>query len=105
MDNRPHLVKDFDKLSPDLQEKIKLFYPFGFEDHLITFYDSKGATITALPYENEQFSYLVRMTKTQAQILIEEDTDYDATGKLKERIKEEYEGKYEEGEFEVAGED
>ncbi|NND93626.1 MAG: hypothetical protein HKN45_02110 [Flavobacteriales bacterium] len=101
MDSKPRVVKDYEKLDPDLQEKVKLRYPYGFEDHLITFYNAKGETVTALPYDGEDKVYLVRMSKTMAQILIDEDDDYDSEGNLKEDVKEEYEEKFQgEGDLE-----
>jgi hypothetical protein len=104
MDNKPHVVKDYESLDPDLQEKVKLRYPFGFEDHLITFYNAKGETVTALPYDGEDKVYLVRMSRTRAQILIDEDEDYDDDGNLKDDVKEEYEEKYEDEEdFQMEG--
>ncbi|NNC83305.1 MAG: hypothetical protein HKN79_06985 [Flavobacteriales bacterium] len=95
MDNKPRVVKDYDTLDPELQEKVKLAYPFGFEDHLITFYNSHGETVTALPYDGEEKVYLIRMSKTLAAKLIRLDDDYDDDGNLRSDVKEEYEEKYE----------
>lgn len=92
--SKPRIIKDFVKLDPAIQEQIKLNYPDGFEQNLISFNDAKGNKVSALPFETEEVYYLVRMTVTQAQVLIEEDDDYDDSGVLKSEIKEEYEAKY-----------
>ncbi|MDT8347929.1 MAG: hypothetical protein RQ756_09010, partial [Flavobacteriaceae bacterium] len=70
--SKPRIIKDFVKLDPVIQEQIKLNYPDGFEQNLISFNDAKGNKVSALPFETEDVYYLVRMTVTQAQVLIEE---------------------------------
>ncbi|MCP9765242.1 hypothetical protein [Lacihabitans soyangensis] len=92
--NKPRAIKDYAKLSDDMQEQIKLFYPNGFSDHLIRFTDKDGKNVSALPYETEDKYYLIRMTNLQAQKIIKDDTDYDDDGNLKDDIKDDYEDKY-----------
>ncbi len=92
--SKPKLIKDFEKLEESLQEQIKLQYPSGFSEHLIRFTNKEGVYVSALPFETEDKYYLVRMTVAQAKSLIEEDTDYDEEGNLKEEIKEEYEDRH-----------
>jgi len=65
-----------------------LAYPYGFEKKLILF-QSQGKLISALPFEAEDRYYLIRMTKAQAQEIIEEDDDFDDDGNLKDEIVEE----------------
>lgn len=88
------VVKDYDKLSEDIQEQIKLTYPDGFASNLITYTNKEGLLVSALPFETEEKYYLVRMTQKQARTIIEDDEDYDDDGFLKESSKEEYEDKY-----------
>ncbi len=95
MNTKPRVVKDFDKLDTDIQEMIKLEYPYGFEDNLIKFNNAEGKQVSALPFETEEKYYLVRMTVAEAQEIIEEDDDYDADGNLTEEAQEEYEEKHE----------
>jgi hypothetical protein len=104
---KPRIIKDYDKLDPDIQEKIKLEYPYGYSDNLITFTNKDGLIISALPFETEDRYYMVRMTVREAVRIIEEDDDFDDDGMLKEGIKEEYESKYAdvEGVDEVADDD
>ena len=40
--NKPRLVKDYDKLNEAVQEQIKLVYPHGFTKYLITFINKEG---------------------------------------------------------------
>ena len=94
MSTKPRVVKDFDKLDESVQEQIKLNYPYGFEDNLITFNNAAGDRVSALPFEAEDKYYLVRMTVAQAQDIIEEDDDYDDDGNLKDDVKEDYEDKH-----------
>ena len=92
--NKPRIVKDYDKLDLSVQEQIKLAYPYGFDGELISFKNAEGKNVSALSFETEEKNYLVRMTVSEAQAIIEDDDDYDDDGNLKNSIKEEYEDKY-----------
>jgi hypothetical protein len=89
--SKPRVVKDFDKIEESVKQQIKLSYPEGFEDNLIKFQNKEGLTVSALPFETEEKYYLVRMTISQAQAIIEDDDDYDDDGVLRDEVKEEYE--------------
>ena len=80
--NKPRVVKDYDRLEVEVQEQIKLAYPYGFEDELISFKNAEGKNVSALPFEGEDKYYLVRMTVSEAQSIIEEDSDYNDDGNL-----------------------
>jgi hypothetical protein len=92
--NKPKVIKDFEKLDPEIQEQIKLVYPDGFYSHLVYYTNKDGQSVTALPFETDDKHYLVRMTINQAKAIIEEDEDYDLEGNLKDDAKEKYEDKY-----------
>jgi len=92
--NKPRVIKDFEKLDPEIQEQIKLKYPDGFYTHLVYYTNREGQNVTALPFETEEKYYLVRMTTIQAKAIIEEDDDYDIDGNLKDDVRERYEDKY-----------
>ncbi|NND94127.1 MAG: hypothetical protein HKN45_04630 [Flavobacteriales bacterium] len=94
MNSKPRIVKDYEKLEEETQALIKLEYPYGFEDNLISFTNAQGQRVSALPFETEDKYYLVRMTVAQAQEIIEEDDDYDEEGNLTDDAKEEYEDRY-----------
>jgi hypothetical protein len=89
--SKPRVVKDYAKLDKRVKQQIKLNYPEGFEDYLVKFKNKDGNTVSALPFETNDYYYLIRMTISQAQEIIEGDEDYDDDGFLKEDIKEEYE--------------
>jgi hypothetical protein len=92
--SKPRVIKDYDRLDPEIQEKIKLEYPSGYSENLIYFTNKDGKRVSALPFETDDKYYLVRMTIYEAEKIIEEDDDYDSTGSLKDSAKEEYENKY-----------
>jgi hypothetical protein len=91
---KPRVIKDYDKLPLEIQEQIKLEYPFGFSDNLIRFTNKDGLIVSALPFETEDKYYMVRMTVGEAIKIVEDDDDFDDDGILKDGIKEEYENKY-----------
>ncbi len=97
--SKPRVIKDYEKLDPEIQEKIKLEYPSGYSENLIYFNNKEGKRVSALPFETEDKYYLVRMTVYEAEKIIEDDDDYDSTGSLKDSAKEEYESKYGDDEF------
>lgn len=96
---KPRVVKDYEKLDESVVEAIKLEYPFGFEDNLITFTNAEGKKVSALPFETEEKYYLVRMTVAEAQAIIEEDDDYDEDGNLTDDAKEQLEGNLDDSEL------
>lgn len=103
--NKPRVIKDYDKLDPETQEKIKLEYPSGYSENLIYFNNKEGKRVSALPFETDEKYYLVRMTVYEAERIIEEDDDYDSTGALKDSAKEEYESKYADDDIIAGSED
>ncbi len=92
--NKPRVIKDYDKLDPEIQERIKLEYPSGYSENLIYFTNKDGKRVSALPFETDDKYYLVRMTVYEAERIVEDDDDFDSTGSLKDSAKEAYEGKY-----------
>ncbi len=92
--NKPRVIKDYDKLDPEIQERIKLEYPSGYSENLIYFTNKEGKRVSALPFETDDKYYLVRMTVFEAERIVEDDDDFDSTGTLKDSAKEAYEGKY-----------
>lgn len=92
--NKPKVIQDFEKLSKEIQEQIKLTYPNGFSQHLIQFTNKEGRFVSALPFETDEKYYLVRMTLDEAREIIYSDDDYDDDGILKDDVKEEFVDKY-----------
>ncbi len=87
MSSKPRVVKDYAKLPKEITEQIKLEYPHGFDRKLIMFKNAKKKLVSALPYEAEDFYYLIRMTKEQARQIILKDDAYDTDGHLLEKAK------------------
>lgn len=92
--SKPRVIKDFEKLDEEIQQQIKLSYPYGFADHLIRFTNKDGLYVSALPFETDEKYYLVRMTVERAEEIIEDDDDFDDDGNLKADVKEEYSDKF-----------
>ena len=89
--NKLRVIQDFEKLSLDIQEQIKLVYPNGFKQHLIEFKNKDNQNVFALPFETDEKIYMVRMSVKMAIQLIEDDEDYDDDGNLKRAVREKYE--------------
>ncbi len=98
--SKKRTLQDFEKLSNEIKEQVKLLYPEGFTQHLIEYTDVKGNNVSALPFETEDKIYLIRMSVTVAEQLITDDFDYDDEGFLKEEVKEVYTDKYSDDENE-----
>ncbi|MAY83581.1 MAG: hypothetical protein CMP59_05545 [Flavobacteriales bacterium] len=92
--NKPRVVTSFEKISTNLQEQIKLEYPYGFSQNLISFNDKEGNRISALRFETDEKIYLIKMTPSIAEQLIDDDDDYGDDGNLTDDAREEYEEKY-----------
>jgi len=99
MNNKPRVIKDYEKLDQAIQEQIKITYPHGYHKKLITFTNQEGKKVSALPFETDDRYYLVRMTVEEAKDIILNDDDYDDDGILKEDIQEEYEDKHEDVDY------
>jgi len=97
--NKLRVIQDFEKVSTEIQEQIKLVYPEGFSQHLVTFQNKDNITVYALPFETDEKIYMIRMSVKEAIRLIEEDTDYDDDGILKDDIKEKYEDEHSDVEY------
>ena len=76
------IVLDYEKLDVETINGIKMKYPNGYKDHLVTFSNAQGRYISALPFEGEEIYYLVRMTEMEAMQIIREDNDFGRDGKL-----------------------
>lgn len=97
--SKPKIIKDYDKLPPEVIEQLKLVYPMGFTKHLVEFVNREGEKRKGLPFETEDYHYLIRMSVQKAENIIEEDDDYDEDGNLKSNVKSDLEDKYDDQEF------
>lgn len=91
---KPRVITDYEKLNELIIEQIKLEYPYGFSQNLITFTNAQGKNIKGLRFESDDKIYLIRMTEDEADTIIDEDDDFDDDGNLKDEIRDEYEDKY-----------
>jgi hypothetical protein len=97
--NKIRVTQEYQKLSDDIKEQIKLVYPDGYSQYLIPFTNKEGKQVYGLRFETDEKIYLIRMTYTEAENIISNDDDYDDNGYLKEGIKDEYEDKYSDVEY------
>ncbi len=81
---KKRVVKDYDALPEDIVRLVKMKYPTGYADHLVTYSDKEGKKVSALPFEADDAYYLIRMTILEAKRLVKEDVDYDEEGVLRE---------------------
>ena len=93
------VTQEYSKLSQEIQEQVKLVYPLGFVDHLITYTNKDGQVLSALRFETDEKIYLIRMTSKQALAIIDDDPDYDDDGSLNDDVKEDYEDRHSEVDY------
>ncbi|HMX39027.1 MAG TPA: hypothetical protein PK971_12880 [Saprospiraceae bacterium] len=104
---KKRVVKDYDALTEDIIRLVKIKYPSGYADHLVSYTDKTGKKVSALPFETEDTYYLIRMTVLEAKRLVKEDEDYDEEGQLRAgmadvEVSDEFDGQGEDEEDEGA---
>ena len=62
---KPRIIKDFDKVGSEIQNRVKGIYPTGFSQHLVTFTNRDGEQRLALPFETEEHYYLLRISESR----------------------------------------
>jgi hypothetical protein len=97
--SKPKVIKDYEKLTDEVKEQIKLVFPMGYSNHLITFTNRNGEIKKGLPFETEEYYYLIRMSEAKAKAMIVGDEDYDENGNLKKSVREKYEDKHDEEDY------
>jgi len=97
--SKPRVIKDYDKLTEEVKEQIKLVYPMGYAQHLVSFVNKAGEKKKGLPFETEDYVYLIRMSEAKAEAIIEEDDDYNDDGVLRDKAKSDYEDKHMDEDF------
>lgn len=80
---KKRVVKDYDAVPEDIVRQIKMKYPNGYADHLVSYTDKEGKKVTALPFEAEDTYYLIRMTVLEAKRIVKDDEDFDDDGQLR----------------------
>ena len=84
MEPKKRVIKDYEALSEEIKNGIKMTYPRGFAQHLVYYTDRNGKRVSALPFDTDEIYYLVRMTVREAVQIIEDDEDYDSDGVLRD---------------------
>ncbi|WP_017730416.1 hypothetical protein [Nafulsella turpanensis] len=82
--SKKRIVKDYENLPEEIVSRVKMEYPQGFAEHLVSFTNKEGKKVSALPFETEDIYYLIRMTMKEARQIISEDEDYDDEGNLRD---------------------
>jgi DNA-directed RNA polymerase subunit delta len=80
---KKRVVKDYEALPEEIVREVKLRYPTGFANFLVSYTDKEGKKVSALPFETEEMYYLIRMTIQEAKRIVKEDEDYDDEGILR----------------------
>ncbi len=99
---KKRVVKDFDALPEEIIRLVKIQYPTGFAENLLSYTNAEGKKVSALPFETDEVYYLIRMTIQEAKRLVKEDDDYDDEGVLREDFAD---LDVEDDEFDGVGED
>ncbi|MBN1159143.1 MAG: hypothetical protein JXA61_07160 [Bacteroidales bacterium] len=73
---KQRILKAYEQLPEHLVVKLKERYPDGFDDHIITFTNSKGEIEVAIPFDTEEVYYLVKLPRTSA---AEEEEDVESS--------------------------
>lgn len=55
------VIKDYKNLPEELKEALREQYPQGYLNDIISFFDKDKHLVSALPYETEEVSYLIKM--------------------------------------------
>lgn len=94
MTSKLRVTQQYEKLSDEIKEQLKLVYPLGYSQHLIQYNNREGKKVSALRFETDEKIYLIRMSVMEAIQIIEEDDDFDEDGLLKDEVKDDYEEKH-----------
>lgn len=80
---KKRVVKDYEALPEDIVRLVKMKYPTGYAEHLVSYTDKEGKKVSALPFETDDTYYLIRMTVLEAKRIVKEDEDFDEDGVLR----------------------
>lgn len=73
--DKPKVVTDYSKLTPELINLFNETYPTGIAGQTIRFPNAKGEIVTAVRLETEDRIYLVKLSARAKEVLTEEDLD------------------------------
>jgi hypothetical protein len=55
------VIKDYKNLPEEIRESIREKYPQGYLNDVVTFFNKDKQLVSALPYETDEISYLIKM--------------------------------------------
>lgn len=70
MKTKPRVIKDLEAVDQSIINDIIHKYPMGFAKHLVSFTGLKGKKVLALPYETDEKSYMLKITKARARAIM-----------------------------------
>jgi len=92
---KKRVIKDYQNLPEEIREAIRDKYPQDYTNDIITFFDRDKHLVSALPYETEEVSYLIKMPLS---LKLEEEEDQSPAPSEaipdRERLENLDEGKY-----------
>lgn len=86
--SKPRVIKDFEKLSADMQEAVKAAYPTGYFKFMVDYFDREGNKKSALPFETDEFFYLIKMPVSKPKS--EEDEDGNGSSKSRRKSNDDF---------------
>lgn len=99
--DKPKVVIEYSKLSPELLGLFDVTYPSGVIGKTVRYPNSKGEIVTAVRLETDDTNYLVKLSTRAKEILTDEDLDALIRSSTKSKgVEEEEEEEAEEGETE-----
>jgi Ran GTPase-activating protein (RanGAP) involved in mRNA processing and transport len=72
---KPKVVIEYAKLSPELLDLFDETFPTGVTGKTVRYPNSKGEIVTAVRLETESTSYLVKLSTRAKEVLSDEDLD------------------------------
>lgn len=75
--SKPRVIKNFEKLDEALREQITALYPNGFATAIQTFDIGGGRFMSALPFETEEYNYLIKFPIKEPDPIEEIDLNVD----------------------------
>lgn len=69
--SKPKVIKEFEKLDDIIKQAVFDKYPYGFDRHIITFKNHKNQLVSALPFETEDRFYMIKMTRAEANEIVQ----------------------------------
>ncbi|MEE1347021.1 MAG: hypothetical protein U0K36_03975 [Bacteroidales bacterium] len=72
---KPRVIKNYEKLDEKLREEIAARYPLGYAQDIKTFDIGGGRFMTGLPFETDEYSYIIKFPAAAENISDLQDED------------------------------